>query len=42
MDLVFLGGIALFWAAAAALVIGIDRLRPQSAKPLQERTGERS
>ena len=38
MDLVFIGGIALFWAAAAALVIGLDRLRPQRADPLQ---GER-
>lgn len=29
MDLVFLGAIAVFWAAAAALVMGLDRLRPQ-------------
>ena len=31
MDLVFLGGIALFWAAMAALVVGLDRLGPQRA-----------
>jgi len=29
MDLVFLGAIAVFWAAAAALVMGVDGLRPQ-------------
>jgi hypothetical protein len=29
MDLVFLGGIALLWAATAAFVLGLDRLRPQ-------------
>jgi len=28
MDLVFMGGIALFWAAAAALVAGLDRMQP--------------
>jgi len=32
MDLVFLGAIAVFWAAAAALVIGLDRLRPQQGE----------
>lgn len=38
MDLFFLGAIALFWLAAAALVIGLDRLRPQRANASQ---GER-
>jgi len=28
MDLLFLGGIALLWAAMAALIAGVDRLRP--------------
>lgn len=38
MDMVFIGGIALFWAAAAALVVGLDRLRPQrAAQPQGER-----
>jgi hypothetical protein len=28
MDLLFIGGIALLWAAVAALIAGVDRLRP--------------
>ncbi len=38
MDLVFIGGIAVLWAAVAGLVMGLDRLSPRTA-PMQ---GERS
>lgn len=29
MDIVFLGCIALLWAAFAALIVGLDRLDPR-------------
>jgi hypothetical protein len=32
MDWVFIGGIAVFWAAGAALVVGLDRLGPAGGR----------
>lgn len=29
MDLVFIGGIALLWAAIAGLIVGLERLQPR-------------